>query len=281
MMSKLGAWGRRLFLLVWVIFALLPAYWALSTSFKRQVDIYNGPKMIPFVDFTPTLDAWQRLWVASQSDFLPKLLNSFVFSAVSSLIAVVLGAFAAYGLARFEYRYAAYRNDDISFLIVSQRIMPPIVSVLALYVVYVQLRALDTAWGMILAFTSMNLPIAVYLLRSFFVAIPEELEQAAALDGYPAVLRLVRVVFPLAAPGLASAFMLSFFFAWNDFLFALMLTFNKAQTLPLYISSLSAQSQPEWALIAAVGMIALIPPVVVTLVLDRFMSKQVLVGGVR
>lgn len=272
---------RRSVLFLWMLFALFPVYWTLITAFKRQVDVYDGPRFLPWVDFQPTMQAWTTLFGDDSGDFLGKIGNSILFSAVSSALAVLLGGFAAYGLARYRYKYGPYRNDDLSFLIVSQRIMPPIVSVLALYVVFVNLRLLDTTGGMILAYTAMNLPLTVYLLRTFFEAIPVEVEHAAALDGYPRWQRLIRIVFPLAAPGLAAAFLLSFFFAWNDFLFALMLTFNNAQTLPLYITSLNAQSQPLWWLISAVGLVALIPPAIVTMVLDRFMSRQVLIGGVR
>jgi multiple sugar transport system permease protein len=279
MMRDLGSWPRRVVVFLFALGALAPLYWTVITSFKDQVDIYDGPKYVPFVDSTPTLAAWSS--VLGRGEFLSMFLNSVIFSTVSSALAVVLGGVAAYGLARFSYKYGPYRNNDLSFLIVSQRIMPPIVSVLALYVVYVQARLLDTAIGMILAYTAMNLPLTVYLLRSFFEAIPVELEHAAALDGYRRARRLRLIVFPLAGPGLAAAFLLSFFFAWNDFLFALMLTFNKAQTLPLFITSLNAQSQPLWAQISVAGLIALIPPAVVTVILDRFMSRQVLLGGMR
>lgn len=278
-MRNLGSWPRRAAVFLFALWAVAPLYWTIVTSFKNQVDIYNGPKYVPFVDFTPTLASWRS--VLGGGTFVSMFLNSVLFSTVSSALAVVLGGVAAYGLARYRYKYGPYKNDDLSFLIVSQRIMPPIVSVLALYVIYVQLQLLDTAVGMILAYTAMNLPLTVYLLRSFFEAIPVELEHAAALDGYRRAQRLRRVVFPLAAPGLAAGFLLSFFFTWNDFLFALMLTFNKSQTLPMFINSLNAQSQPVWAQISAVGLIALVPPAVVTVILDRFMSRQVLLGGMR
>lgn len=278
-MRSIHAGARRAVLFVFAATALAPVYWTVVTSLKNQIDVYDGPKYVPFVDFTPTVESWRS--ILGGGTFLSLFLNSVVFSTISSALAVVLGGVAAYGLARFPYRYGPYKNNDLSFLIVSQRIMPPIVSVLALYVVYVQLRVLDTPIGMILAYTAMNLPLTVYLLRSFFEAIPVELEHAAALDGYRRGQRLLRIVFPLAGPGLAAAFLLSFFFAWNDFLFALMLTFNKAQTLPLYITSLNAQSQPLWAQISVVGLIALIPPAAVTIILDRFMARQVLLGGMR
>jgi multiple sugar transport system permease protein len=280
-MRNTGTWGRRATIFIWSVFALGPLYWTVTTAFKSQIDIYSGPKFIPFVDYEPTMQAWATLFGGARDAFLPALWHSVLFASVSAALAVLLGALGAYGLSRHQYRYGPYKNDDLSLLIVSQRIMPPIVSVLALYIIYVELLLLDTAVGMILAYTAANLPLALYLLRSFFDAIPVEMEHAAALDGYPRRQRLAKVVFPLAAPGLAAAFMLSFFFAWNDFLFALVLTFNKAQTLPLFITSLTAQSQPEWGLISATALIALIPPAMITLLLDRYMSRQVLVGGLR
>ncbi|WP_127126715.1 carbohydrate ABC transporter permease [Georgenia sp. SYP-B2076] len=280
-MRNSGTWGRRAMIFVWSVFALGPLYWTITTAFKSQIDIYSGPRFGPFIDYQPTMQAWTTLFGSARSSFLASLGNSVVFATMSAALAVLFGALGAYGLSRHRYKYGPYKNDDLSLLIVSQRIMPPIVSVLALYVIYVGLRLLDTTSGMILAYTAANLPLALYLLRSFFDAIPVEMEHAAALDGYPRRHRLAKVVFPLAAPGLAAAFMLSFFFAWNDFLFALVLTFNKAQTLPLFITSLTAQSQPLWWLISAAALIALIPPALVTLLLDRYMSRQVLAGGLR
>lgn len=272
---------RYTILALWVVFALFPIYWTVVTAFKRPVDIFNGPKFIPFVDYRPTTKSWTTLFGPLRSSFLQHLVHSIVFASASSAIAVVLGGIAAYGLARYRYRYALWRNDDLSFLIVSQRIMPPIVAVLAFYIIFVQLGLLDTAAGMILAYTSFNLPLAVFVLRSFFEAIPPEVEEAAACDGYGRARRLALVVFPLASPGLAAAFLLCFFFAWNDFLFALMLTFQKAQTIPLFITNLNTQDEPLWWLISAVALVTILPPLLITMFLDRFMQRQVLQGGVR
>jgi len=266
---------------LWTGFALFPIYWTLVTSFKEPVDIYNGPKFIPFVDFHPSGRSWNMLFGPMLGDLLKHFYNSFIFATASSAISVALGGVAAYGLARYRYKYGFYKNDDLSFLIVSQRIMPPIVAVLAFYIMFANLRLLDTTVGMILAYTAFNLPLAVFLLRSFFEAIPPEIEEAAACDGYGKFRRLALVVFPLAGPGLAAAFMLCFYFAWNDFLFALMLTFRDAQTIPLMITNLNTQSEPLWWLISAVGLVTVVPPAIITVFLDRFTQRQVLLGGVR
>jgi ABC-type glycerol-3-phosphate transport system permease component len=140
---------------------------------------------------------------------------------------------------------------------------------------------IDTRIGMILAYTWFNLPLTVFLLTDFMNRIPIEIEQAAAIDGYGKIAQIWKVVLPLAMPGLAAAYLLSFFFAWNDFLLALMLTFRESVTLPIVITNMSAQMEPRWSLISAVGLVAIVPPMVAVILLDRFIERQVLHGGMR
>jgi multiple sugar transport system permease protein len=272
---------RICLLVLWGIFAGFPVYWMAVTAFKNQRDIYQGPYFFPFVDFTPTGRAWEYMMGPARDDVLRGLKNSLLLAGVSSFFAVVLGAFAAYGLARYKYKYGPYRNNDLAFLIVSQRIMPPIVAVIALFAMFKAVNLIDTPVGMIIAYTWFNLPLTVFLLTDFMNRIPIEIEQAAAIDGYGKVAQIWKVVLPLAMPGIAAAYLLSFFFAWNDFLLALMLTFRESVTLPIVITNMSAQMEPRWWLISAVGLVAIVPPMVAVVVLDRFVERQVLHGGMR
>ena len=272
---------RICLLVLWGIFAGFPVYWMAITAFKNQRDIYQGPYFFPFVDFTPTGRAWEFMMGTARDDVLRGLKNSLLLAGVSSFIAVVLGAFAAYGLARYKYKYGPYRNNDLAFLIVSQRIMPPIVAVIALFAMFKAVSLIDTTVGMIIAYTWFNLPLTVFLLTDFMNRIPIEIEQAAAIDGYGKVAQIWKVVLPLAMPGMAAAYLLSFFFAWNDFLLALMLTFRESVTLPIVITNMSAQMEPRWWLISAVGLVAIVPPMVAVVILDRFVERQVLHGGMR
>jgi multiple sugar transport system permease protein len=274
-------WVRICLLVLWGIFAGFPVYWMAITAFKNQRDIYQGPYFFPFVDFTPTGRAWEFMMGTARDDVLRGLKNSLLLAGVSSFIAVVLGAFAAYGLARYKYKYGPYRNNDLAFLIVSQRIMPPIVAVIALFAMFKAVSLIDTTVGMIIAYTWFNLPLTVFLLTDFMNRIPIEIEQAAAIDGYGKVAQIWKVVLPLAMPGMAAAYLLSFFFAWNDFLLALMLTFRESVTLPIVITNMSAQMEPRWWLISAVGLVAIVPPMVAVVILDRFVERQVLHGGMR
>lgn len=263
-------------LALWGLFAGFPVYWMAVTAFKQPRDIYQGPYFIPFVDFTPTLRAWEYIAGPARETVFHGLVNSLLFSAGSAFVAVVLGAFAAYGLARYPYKYGPFRNDDLSLLIVSQRIMPPIVAVIALFAMFRAAQLLDTRVGMVIAYTWFNLPLTVFLLTDFMRRIPVELEQAAALDGYGKFAQIWKVVLPLAMPGLAAAYLLSFFFSWNDFILALMLTFRDAVTLPIVITNLSAQMEPRWWLISAIGLLAMVPPIVAVSLLDRFIERRVL-----
>lgn len=281
MKGRWHRWIRKLMLACWLAFAIFPIYWTVITAFKKQIDIYQGPKYLPFIDFRPTLFAWETLFGANNFDFYHDFANSLIFASSSALLAVVLGAFAAYGLAQYRYKVWFYRNDDIAYLLVSQRFMPPIVAVLAIYIIYQKLALLDSRIGMVLVYAAFDLPLAIFLLRNFFEQIPVELEQAAAIDGYGKIRRLLWVVFPLAAPGLAAAYMICFVFSWNDFLFALILTFERATTLPIMITNLNTQMQPMWWLLSAVGVVVMVPPVIVAVVLDRYMQRQIFRGAVR
>ena len=272
---------RWALLVMWGLFALFPIYWMLITAFKLPKDIYNGPFLVPFLDFEPSMGSWVFIWEEARDQVLRGLGNSLLFASVSALISVIFGAFAAYGLARYKYQYGPLDNDNLRFLIVSQRMMPPIVAVIALFAMFSWVGLLDTHIGMIIVYTWFNLPLAVYLLTDFMNRIPIDIEHAAAVDGYDKVRQIWHVMLPLTMPGLAAAYLLSFFFAWNDFILALMLTFRKAASLPIVITNMSAQMEPRWWLVSAVGLLAIIPPIIAATILDRFMEREVLQGGSR
>ena len=270
---------RVIVITIWIICVSFPIYWTLITSFKSQVDIYGGPYYLPGFDFTPNTSAWEYLFTTGSQSFFLGLKNSIIVSLVSSVLALVIGAMAAYGLSRYQYNYLGKDSDGLAFLILSQRMMPPIVAVIALFIMFSSLSLLDTLGGMILVYTWMNLPITVYLLKDFFAGIPPELEQAAAVDGYSKFDQIRKIVLPLAAPGLATCFTLAFNFAWNEFLFALILTFQKAQTIPVLISSMNAQMKPEWSIISALGIVAIIPPTIIAVVMDKYLVKGLSFGS--
>lgn len=280
-MKTKGKFGiiRTIILIIWVICCIFPIYWTLITSFKAQVDIYGGPYYLPGIDFQPTTAAWDYLITTNRATFLLCLKNSVVIALVSSILALVIGAMAAYGLTRYEYNILGKDSDGLAFMILSQRMMPPIVAVLAMFILFSKLNLLDSNLGMIIIYTWMNLPITVYLLKDFFAGIPQDLEYAAAIDGYSKWEQIRKIVLPLAAPGLATCFTLAFNFAWNEFLFSLILTFQKSNTIPVLISSLNAQEKPQWAMISALGIIAVIPPSIIAIFMDKYLVKGLSFGS--
>ena len=269
---------RTVLIIIWIICVTFPIYWTIITSFKTQIDIYSGPYFFPGIDFVPTTAAWDYL-LKGNTIFILNLKNSIITSLVSSMLALIIGAMAAYGLSRYEYHIMGQDRDGLAFTILSQRMMPPIVAVIALYIMFSQLHLLDSLVGLIIVYTWMNLPITVYLLKDFFAGIPRELEQAAAVDGYSKFDQIRKIVLPLAAPGLATCFTLAFNFAWNEFLFGLIMTFQNAQTIPVLISSMNAQMKPEWAIISALGVLAIIPPTIIAIVMDKYLVPGLSFGS--
>ncbi|HEU0116852.1 MAG TPA: hypothetical protein VFQ80_19315, partial [Thermomicrobiales bacterium] len=146
-------------LIVWAVVVLFPLYWMTITSFKRPIDINRGVSYLPWVDFTPSLQAWRDLRDGAVPVVQP-LINSFVAATISSAVAVALGAMAGYGLARFAYRWGPWRNNDIAFWFISQRMLPPAAAILAFMVMFKYAHLLDSAAGLTIAYTGFNVPFA-------------------------------------------------------------------------------------------------------------------------
>lgn len=281
-LPRLFACLRYIVLVCWFCFALFPLYWMATTAFKTHLAIYNGPFYIPGIDFKLYLGSWQYLFAGdARGAVIQGVFNSVLYATLGALFSVIAGALAGYGLARYKYSYGPLKNDDLSFLYLSQRIMPPIVAVLGLFLMYKFLNLIDAQVGMIIAYTWFNIPITAYVLKDFIGGIPRELEEAAAVDGYGKISQIRKIILPLAMPGMAAAFLLAFFFAWNDFLLALILTFQKATTLPIVITNLNERMEPEWGFLSALGVIAIVPPILATLILDRIIRKGGLFAAAR
>ncbi|MDR7416273.1 MAG: carbohydrate ABC transporter permease [Armatimonadota bacterium] len=267
---------------VWSVIVLFPLYWLVTASFKDALAVHQGPKFLPWVDFRPTLDAWRNLLLGVERETIyGPLLNSIVIGSSSSLLAMAMGASAAYGLARLRVRLGPLANEDVLFWIVSQRIMPPIVTALALFLLLRTVGLLDTRTGLVLVYVAFNLPLATWLMHNFFRQVPASLEEAALVDGASRARALWHVVLPVSIPGLVATFLFCFLFAWNEFLFALILTFSRARTLPILIAAQHTQRGIEWWSLSAMSLITLAPVVLITLLLQGYLVGQVLGGGER
>ena len=316
-------------LVFWAFVVLFPLYWLAITSLKLPIDVDKGPYYLPFVDFQPTLSAWKNILIDLGNDTLRPYGNTVIVGLSSAVIALVMGAAAAYALVRFTYRpriglialgalcvagaYGAVlvgvpwqiavvsgvavfallaqaigrrfrrtlANDDIAFWLISQRILPPIAVVVPLYVLFQQVGLLDTQLALVMTYVATNLPIVVWLMRDYFAALPIELEEAAAVDG-ASVYRIVRsVVLPIAVPGLVATFLITLIFAWNEYLIALLLSSAKAQTMPLLVAAQDATRGPQWWAMSVLVLIMIVPVIVMAIVLERYISRGILVGAVK
>jgi len=278
-MNRTQNW-RYIPLVAWSLLVALPLYWVLITAFKDTTSIYNGARWLPWVDFHPTASAWHDILGGANSVYGP-LYHSLVIATVSTLIALVLGSMAGYGLARYRLKALWFKNNDIAFWIVSQRIMPPVVVVLAFFILYKNLGLLDTIPGMIIVYTGFTLPLTTWFMESYFKQVPIDLEEAAYIDGASRMVVFLRVALPLVTPGLIATFLLAFSFAWNEFLFAVMLTSENATTLPIVIAVQQGQLGTSWWNICAISLISIAPMTIVAILLQKRLVTGLLGGALK
>lgn len=326
--SPVGRIVTYAMLFVWALVVLVPLYWVLITSFKGPGEVDNGPFYIPFVDFQPSLAAWDFMLLRNNT--LGPYLNSVVVALASTVLAVTIGALAAYALVRIRFEVklaaialfilllvalivavtsfgvgwliattvalalfvialftlrgrtkAAVGNNDIEFWIISNRIMPPIVAVLPIYVMFQQLRLLDTQAALIATYTAVNLPIVVWLTRDFFAAIPIDLEESAEIDGASKLRVFLTIALPLVRSGLVATFLLVLILAWNEYLLALFLSNAKAQTMPVLVSAQNTTRGPQWWNMSALIVVMIAPVIVIASVLQKHIARGLLVGAVK
>jgi multiple sugar transport system permease protein len=274
-----GRW-RYIPLTLWALFVVFPLYWVLITAFKDNDSIYNGARWLPFVDFKPSVQAWKSI-LGGDNSILAPLWHSLVAVTISTLIAMVVGTLAAYGLARFDLRFAWMRSRDISFFIISQRMMPPIVVVMAFFIMLRQVRLLDTVTGMTIVYIGFALPLVVWFMQNYFRQVPISLEEAALTEGASRWAIFWRISLPLTTPGLVATFLLAFSFSWNDFLFAVMLTQTKATTLPIAIAQQQGQLGTSWWNICAISLISMVPMIAAAIFLQKRLVTGLLGGSER
>ncbi|HTJ58491.1 MAG TPA: carbohydrate ABC transporter permease [Devosiaceae bacterium] len=276
-------------LIAWTVVSLFPIYWTITTSTKTAVDVTRG-SLIPWLNFRPDWRGWRSLGLSPDTifetstvrdEFLSRFTNSVVTSVSASLLAVVLGSLAAYGLSRFEYKFLWMRNRDISFFFLSQLILPPVVLALPFLVLYRELALLDTTVGLVLLYTLTVLPIVIWIMRDQFNTIPVELDEAALVDGLSAWGAFWHIILPIALPGMVAAFLLSEVLTWNEYFFAALLTSSDAKTLPVMVASQTGSQGINWWSMAALSTTAIAPLALIGIFLERFIVKGLTAGSVK
>jgi multiple sugar transport system permease protein len=276
-------------LILWTVVALFPIYWTITTSFKTAPDVMQS-NLIPFLDYEPAWLGWRSLGLSPDTigadstvrdQFVARFTNSATVSLSASALAVVLGSLTGYGLSRFGYQFGPMKNADISFFFISQLILPPVVLALPFLVLYKELALLDTHIGLILLYTLTVLPIVVWIMRDQFMTIPTELEEAALVDGQGVWGAFVRIILPIALPGMIAAFVLSLVLTWNEYFFASLLTSTDTITLPVMVASQTGSQGISWWTMAAISFAAILPLIVVGVLLERFIVRGMTAGAVK
>ena len=175
----------------------------------------------------------------------------------------------------------ALGNDDIAFWMISQRMLPPIAVVIPIYILFQRLHLLDTYTALIITYVTSNLPIVVWLMRDYVTTIPIELEECAAIDGASRFRIFWSIVLPLAVPGLVATFLFVLVFTWNEYLLALFLSSANSQTLPLVIAAQNATRGPQWWNMSVLILIMIIPVIVIAIILERYITRGILIGAVK
>ena len=276
-------------LLLWTFICLFPIYWTATTSFKTAASVTQG-LLIPWIDFEPSWKGWRNLGFSPDTlfvesnpreEFLARFFNTAFISASASLLAVILGSFAAYGLSRFNYKFGFMRNPDISFFFLSQLILPPVVLALPVLVLYRELDLLDTHIGMILIYTLTVLPIVIWIMRDQFNAVPIELEEAVLVDGASVWMSFFKIVLPIVLPGIASAFILCLILCWNEYFLAALITSTDAKTMPVMVASQISSQSIKWWNMAAISAALCLPLIIVAIFLERYIVKGMAAGAIK
>lgn len=264
-------------LLVAMVF-FFPLYWAISNSLRRPVETFTVTGLgMPFVDFTPTLDNW-RLQLSTPEAY-SALANSTVISFSAVTIALLLGVPAAYALARF--RFFTVPNKDLTIWFLSQRVLPPVATAVPFFILFSSFDLLDTRLALTLVSATFVLPFVVVICRQTFYDLPVELEEAALVDGAGHVKAFFWVALPLAAPAIAAAALIMFAFAWNEYLFAVILTIKNAATLPVHIAGGVDTRGVQFWFVAVRSLIAMVPPVLLALIAQRYIVHGLTLGAVK
>lgn len=257
-----------------LIFFLFPVLWMFLTSFKTQDQIFASPPVI-----IPPREQWNLdnyVGALTGSGGLQAVRDSLIVAASTALISVGVGSLAAYSLARYRLG-----GDQFSFWILSTRMFPPVASAIPLFLIFRQLKWIDTYWALILCNTIFNLPFAIWLLKGFIEDLPVELEESALIDGTSVFGAFWRITLPLISPGLVTALLFTFVFTWNEFMFALLMTRRTVRPLTVMIQSLAGGHEILWAQIAASGVIAIIPGILLVIFLQRYIVRGLTMGALK
>ena len=269
-------------LIIYFVWVLFPILWMVLTSFKRTEDLYTTR----FI-FQPTLDSYKTILNlqtefvqgtgAFRTDFPRFFMNSVVLSVGAVALSLLVGVPAAYALARFRFK----GKESLAFTFLSFRFAPEFAVIIPLSIIYKKLGLYNTYFGIIWVFQLITLPLLIWVLRGYFEEISPEIEQAAQTDGYSWWQVFMRILLPLVRPGLAASALLAFVFAWNNFVFPMVLGGSEVQTVTVSALSFLSSAQAYYNRMAAACVLASIPEIVMALSIQRYLIRGLSFGAVK
>ena len=266
--------GLLLTVLAWAAGLLFfaPVAWMVLTSFKQESQAASNP---PTFFFTPTLEQYAS--IISSAQVGSYVLNSVLATGISTLLVLVLAVPAAYAVSIRPVK----RTQDVLFFFISTKMLPVVAVIMPIYVIAGQIRMLDNILTLIVLYTAMNLPIAVWMMRSFFLEVPGEVLEAASIDGASLLRTMRTVLLPMVAPGVAATALICVIFAWNEFFFALNLTAANAATVPIFLMSTMTSEGLFLARLSAASVLASLPVVLAGWIAQKQLVRGLSMGAVK
>jgi multiple sugar transport system permease protein len=255
------------------LFFVFPIYWITVTAIKQPGQYYNYP--IIWFPKNPTLmhfKSVQRIGVQGNT----ALKNSFIITTSSTVSVMLLGSIAAYAMARFKTG-----GKNLAFMILSQRMLPPIAIVFPLFLMMRVIRFIDTYQVMILIYTMFNLPFVIWMLRSYFMEIPPDVEESAMVDGCSRIGALFRIVLPMTLPGVIATAVFAYIFTWTEFLFAVIFSRTKVFTVPVVVSTFFGNEGQLWGQAGVMAVVSMVPIFVIGLAVQKHFARGLTLGSVK
>jgi|YelNatPaOPRAMG01_1025707.scaffolds.fasta_scaffold05271_9 multiple sugar transport system permease protein len=275
-------WNYVIYFLIGLValISVFPPLWMFLTSLKRPIETFARPPVL--ISIPPTLENWVELFNPAakwEGDRILTVMipNSVIASLTSTFLTICASFLAAYSMSRFKFK----GRKSLAFLIISTRMLPPIATVIPLYIMFGQLGLRDNLLGLILVYTTLNIPLATWMLKSFIDEVPRAIDEAALVDGASRLHILFKIVLPLSAPGLVATSIFSFLLAWNDFAVAFFLVGLKAKTLPLQSTAFITEVGVYWGPMGAFGTLMAAPAIIFALFASKYLIKGLTLGAVK
>jgi len=265
--------GTILSALGWIIALgmFFPVFWMVLTAFKHERDAFTSP---PQFIFKPTLEQFDAVL---SGGLTAAVANSLWVTLASTALVIALGLPAAYALALRPVE----KWQDVLFFFLSTRMLPVVGAIVPIYVIARDINMLDNVWTLVILYTAINLPIAVWMLRSFMSEVPTEVLEAARVDGATLKQEAVKVLLPMIAPGIAATALICVIFAWNEFFLAVTLTAVRAQTVPVYLVGFITSEGAFWARLSAAATVAAVPVLLAGWVAQRYLVRGLTLGAIK